>query len=356
VVYFPRGSSYLEGGIRVKVHQINVGQGHTTFIELDDGFRIVIDADTWDCVVNPIDYLIDLIPPDSGGDRRIDLLVVTHPHRDHASGVTGLLEAFEVAEIWESGHRLECDEDWYEELIAALENADAEVVSCSAEPIRTTNGGAEIRIFAPTEATSVDRPGDQDQRRHIHDQCAVVSVREGDESFLILGDSRWNEWKNRIVEEYGEDALSHNLLLASHHGSRTFFRDDEEDEPFLDGLRSISPKVVLVSVGDNDFGHPHEDALELYAQESEAVLRTDELGTLIASTDGAGWTVEALGDLDGEPADNPQEVYAESRGSILKDVAAVGVGVAVGALAGGAIRQLQSRVAEHRPRPRHWGV
>jgi len=151
----------------------------------------------------------------------------------------------------------------------------------------------------------VDRPGDKDRRRDIHEQCMVVSAREGERSLLVVGDSRWREWDARIVEDYGDDLLSHELLLASHHGSRTFFRDDKEDEPFLECLAAVSPEIVLMSVGDNDFGHPHEEALEIYAKESQKVLRTDEFGTLVASGDGEGWTVGALGDLDGKASDEP---------------------------------------------------
>jgi len=338
----------------MRVHQINVGQGHTTLIELADGYRIVIDVDTWDCVVDPIDYLLRVIPPGADGIRRIDLLIVTHPHRDHASGVARLLEVFDVGEVWESGHRLDCDEDWYEELVAALEETDALVVTAQSDPAKVTPGGTELHVFAPAAPMHVDRPDDKDRRRDIHDQCMVVSVREGERSFLVVGDSRWREWDARIVEEYG-DALSHELLLASHHGSRAFFRDDDEDEPFLEGLAAVSPEIVLVSVGDNDFGHPHQDALEIYRKESQVLLRTDELGTFVANGDHEGWSVEALGDVDGEEDEEPQEVYVTSRSSLVRDIAAVGAGVAVGAVAGGALRYLRDRVAKDRPRPRHWG-
>lgn len=340
----------------MRIHQINVGQGHTTLVELADGYRIVVDVDTWNCLVDPIEYLLRTIPPDANGVRRIDLLIVTHPHRDHASGMARLLEVFDVAEVWESGHRLECDEDWYLELITALDAADAKVVTAGSNAAKVTPGGAELRVFAPAAPIAVDRPGDKDRRRDVHDQCMVVSLMEGDRSFLVVGDSRWKEWENRIVKDYGDDLLSHELLLASHHGSRTFFRDDEDDEPFIEGLAAISPEIVLVSVGDNDFGHPHDDALELYAKESVIVLRTDELGTLLATADHQGWTVEALGDLDGQATDECEEVYATARPSVVRDIAAAGVGVAVGALAGGAIRYLRDRAADDRPRPRHWGV
>ena len=339
----------------MKIHQINVGQGHTTYIELADGYRVVVDVDTWACVVDPIAYLERVIPPDRRGNRRIDLLIVTHPHRDHSSGVARLLDQFEVAEVWETGHRLECEDDWYSDLIDALESANAEVVAASSEPVKVTSGGAEVRVFAPSVSMTVTRPGDKERRRDVHDQCMVVSIREGERSFLVVGDSRWREWDARIVEEYGNN-LTHEVFLASHHGSRTFFRDDEDDEEYKEGIHAVAPELVLVSVGENDFGHPHDDAVEIYASVATAVLRTDELGTLVATGDDDGWTVQALGDIDGKADEEPQEVYVTTRSSLVRDLAAVGAGVAVGAAAGGVIRYLRDRAADERPRPRHWGV
>lgn len=336
------------------IHQVNVGQGHTTFVEFDDGFRVVIDVDCWDVRVDPIAYLETIIPVDADGKRRIDLLILTHPHRDHASGVSRLLDAFQVERVWESGHRMECDDDWYKELIDALEDANAEVVTASDAVQIKTDGGGEIRVLAPTEAITATKPGDKEERVEIHAQCMVVSVREGDRSFLVVGDSRWNEWKDRIVDDYaGDGVLEHELLLASHHGSRSFFADDQDDDPYLGGLEAIDPEVVLVSVGDNTFGHPHGDAIDHYEKVAKSLLRTDELGTLVCLSNEDGWTIEAYADDDGDVDDEGVDVYPPSRGRARTAAVLAGAaGLAAGTLAAAAV----NRRRNDSPPPRHWAL
>lgn len=344
----------------MQVHQIHVGQGHTTFITMPDGYRILIDCDCWDAVVDPIDRLKELIPADESGVRYIDLVILTHPHRDHVSGFARLSDEFEIGEVWHSGHELECDDDWYQEYVKALDTTAAIVVEASAEPLATGEGW-ELRVLAPVQQVVASVPDDKESRRHIHDQCIVISLREGEASILIAGDSRWVEWESRIVEEFG-DSLKHDLFLAPHHGSRTFFTDDEDGEdPYLGGLEAISPRVVMVAVGENNHDHPHEDALAIYSGSSK-VFRTDEWGTLVAESDDTGWVIGALLDTDGEPESDPQEIYRDDdneepslgkAAAIGALAAAAGVGIAV---ASGEVRRRRDQAARRRPEPPHWGV
>ena len=89
------------------------------------------------------------------------------------------------------------------------------------------------------------------------------------------------------MKSYDVESLSSSLLLASHHGSLTFF-DDPRDKKhyYLDHLRKISPDVTIVSVGDNSFGHPEEKALEFYetgsagSKQGDKVFRTDIHGNI----------------------------------------------------------------------------
>lgn len=344
----------------MQVHQIHVGQGHTTFIELADGYKILIDCDCWDVVVDPVERLKELFEVDADGIRYIDLVILTHPHRDHVSGFARLSDVFEIGEVWHSGHELECEDDWYEEYVKALDTTAAIVVEASEEPLATGQGW-ELRVLAPVEQLVASVPDDQESRRHIHDHCMVISVREGERSILVAGDSRWVEWESRIVEDFG-DTLRHDLFLAPHHGSRTFFTDDEDDEdPYVEGLEAISPRVVMVAVGENSHGHPHDEALTIYS-ESSKVFRTDEWGTLVAESDDIGWVIGALLDTDGTPEKDPQEIYRDedktetSRGKaavVGALAAAAGVGIAA---ASGEIRRRRDRAARRRPEPPHWGV
>jgi competence protein ComEC len=62
------------------------------------------------------------------------------------------------------------------------------------------------------------------------------------------------------------------VVKVAHHGSAV------QSRALAERLR---PAVALVSSGrDNDYGHPTDEALDLYAGVGAAVVRTDECGTV----------------------------------------------------------------------------
>jgi hypothetical protein len=83
---------------------------------------------------------------------------------------------------------------------------------------------------------------------------------------LISGDADRDAFEKHITA-YHRERLSAFALGASHHGSRTFFKCDEDDDPYLEGIRAIDPVSVIVSAptqAESCHGHPHDDAMELY--------------------------------------------------------------------------------------------
>ena len=85
-------------------------------------------------------------------------------------------------------------------------------------------------------------------------------------------------WEKHITE-YHAERLSAQILSAAHHGSRTFFRYDEKDDPYLTALKTIDPDYVIVSAPkceDSPHGHPHKDAMGYYEDQvgADNVLHT----------------------------------------------------------------------------------
>jgi hypothetical protein len=120
-------------------------------------------------------------------------------------------------------------------------------------------------------------------------------------SVLLPGDSAVNQWRDRIVPNYGADLLEADVLVASHHGSRTFFKKDKADDPYEEAIEAIAPDYTLISVGeDNDYDHPHEDALKLYQEHTGgAVAQTKLEGSILVKAE------------DGEVAPEPSPVDAQ---------------------------------------------
>jgi hypothetical protein len=90
-------------------------------------------------------------------------------------------------------------------------------------------------------------------------------------------------------EQTGTEVLKADILHASHHGSRTFFKDgDEDSEASLAALETVAPDAVVVSAGeDNQHGHPHEDMMDAYREQAgeEFVYESRQTGTVIMEVD-----------------------------------------------------------------------
>jgi competence protein ComEC len=106
----------------------------------------------------------------------------------------------------------------------------------------------------------------------------IVMVQFGAQRFLFTGDAE-HLAEARLVERYGS-GLGATVLKAGHHGSRT------SSTPDL--LIAVDPAIVLMSVGaGNDYGHPSATVLQMLHERGIHVLRTDDEGTIVLSTDGA---------------------------------------------------------------------
>src|SRR5690606_16235581 len=111
--------------------------------------------------------------------------------------------------------------------------------------------------------------GADERNKRIHEQCGVIKFSYGNpsKSILFTGDSDKIAWKDHITN-YHYDQLPSAVLSASHHGSRTFFKQDKDDaEPYEDHIEQIKPTYLIISAPrreDSPHEHPHKDAMELY--------------------------------------------------------------------------------------------
>ena len=79
---------------------LDVGQGDAILVEGSRGGRMLVDGGP-----NPDRLLVELdsrLPP---WDRRLDVLILTHPHEDHVAGLAMLLERYRVGAVFEPGMR-----------------------------------------------------------------------------------------------------------------------------------------------------------------------------------------------------------------------------------------------------------
>ena len=228
--------------------------------------------------INLVDLLKDLFEgQDDGG---LDYFVNTHPHLDHAGGLDEIEDAIEINNVWHSGHdpgKNHCEAyDALQRLRKKVSDKGGEDRTLTGTRATEKLGDAVYNVLSPAQHVQ-DEIADEDAEtryRRIHEHCAVLRIGYGSPTptfVLITGDSDKCAWKEHITEYHGagdENRIKAKILSASHHGSRTFFKENEDDpEPYTRHMDLIEPEYLIISAPlqeESCHGHPHDDALELY--------------------------------------------------------------------------------------------
>ena len=240
----------------LRITFLAVGQGDAALVQLPHGHALLIDAggDLRSFPKPPRDLLPALAEL---GVSKLDLVVLTHPHPDHAGGMLALLDRVRVDELW---------------MTSSGDGISAAVRARARErgvPVREPEPRAiaGVRIEVPTARWNADRSA--------NDNSIVLRLVYGDTSVLFAGDV---EALTEAELAHGPAPLQAQLLKAPHHGSRTSSTDAF--------LRRVGPREVVYSVGArNGFHFPNRDVVERTEALGARTLSTAK-GAVIAESDG----------------------------------------------------------------------
>ena len=239
----------------MEVHFIDVGQGDATLIKLGDHAMLV------DCGMDEVGTKIQNYLKKQKVEK-LDYLVLTHPDSDHIGGADVVITKFDIDKVFMSPFAK--DNNWYADLLNALAYRG---YSWSTPEVGSSYdlGDATFTVVAP------------DRLYEDPNNSSVAFVLcYGDTRFLFTGDA--SEEAEADIVSGGLD-ISADVYKLGHHGSRT-----ASTEVFLE---KVSPRYVVISCAmGNDYGHPHEEALQRIRRYSPEIYRTDEQGTIIAYSDG----------------------------------------------------------------------
>lgn len=247
----------------LKVHFIDVGQADSILIQQGNE-NMLIDAGNNDDEETLKNYMNNL------GISEFKYVVGTHAHEDHIGSLDYIINSFKVGKIYFP--KTTATTKTFENVVKAVKNKGMQFTTPKVgETFKI--GDAECTILAPNGSSYDD----------ANNYSIVIRVQYGNNSFLFTGDAEDVSEKEMLSKGLN---LKADVLKAGHHGSSSSSTD-----AFLD---AVNPKYAVISVGkNNDYGHPHKETLEKFTSRGINVYRTDESGTIVATSDGNNITFNA---------------------------------------------------------------
>jgi competence protein ComEC len=239
---------------------LDVGQGDAIFIQAPNGVLALVDGGGSNRVMLELGRLMAF------GDNTIDLIIATHPDKDHIGGLIPVLEKFEVSKVIVSPGKNDTKTAALFDEAVSREGAERILAEAGQIVWLDKPRGIYLKIMAPFSA---DLSGNE--------ASVVAELRYGENEFLLTGDIG-QATELALVRIFGEE-IKTDILKVAHHGSRYSSASDF--------LSAAAPAFAVISAGaKNPYGHPHRDTLARLNKLKIPILGTYSEGTIVFESDG----------------------------------------------------------------------
>ncbi len=236
----------------LEVYFFDVGQGDVSLIQKDD-YQILIDGGPSDAILAKLGDAMPLL------DRKIEIIILSHPHADHLVGVNQVLERYDVGKIYSSGVPYTSNE-----YIEFLENVNSKNIDLIVPKIgdKTSYENIEVDFLWPGEKFV------EEELENLNNSSVVIRACYLKNCSIFLGDLEL-DGQRMMFAELAEKNVNSEIIKIAHHGS-----SNGTDQRLLD---IVMPNYAVILVGlDNKFDHPHDVTLDLLSTNNIETLRSDE--------------------------------------------------------------------------------
>ncbi|WP_298703124.1 ComEC/Rec2 family competence protein [uncultured Veillonella sp.] len=253
------------------VYALDIGQGDAFLIRVGDEYSLIDTGDV-DHRDNLVAYLKQYKV------KKLKNVIITHPHADHLGGFFAIADAgIPMEHVYDNG--MTYSSSVYRTYMKTVDRLKIPRTVLYKGDVVDFGNGAKFTVYAPWQGDPVmDNKGKAD----LNNNSIVGKLEFGKFSMLFTGDAEKPE-ENRLIKEQNTK-LSSRIIKVGHHGSKTSSQKDF--------LRSVRPEFAIISAGqNNDYGHPHKEALERLRAENITVYQTKTMGTIQIHSDGNTWQI-----------------------------------------------------------------
>lgn len=255
---------------KLNIYFFDVGQGDSSLIQKGD-WQILVDGGPDDIVV---ERLSAAMPID---DRKIEEIIITHPHADHIFGLNEIIKRYEIDKIVLTN--INYKSETYKNLLSLINEKEIKT--------QTPQIGEVEYVFDQGKITYL-WPGEEISRfeNSLNNSSIVFRLDYGDFNCIFPGDTEVEGW-TEIFKKRKNDLEEIDVIKIPHHGSRTGL-----NENMIDIMR---PDIAIISLGlNNKYGFPHQEILDILAKNKTRVYRTDQEKTLNIRTDGGAYEIKTF--------------------------------------------------------------
>lgn len=256
----------------LKVAMLDIGQGDSIYIEAPNGNQIIVDGGPG----NALDHALSRVLP--FGDHSINMIIVTNPDADHYSGFINLLKNYDVGAVLEPGTISTTQTYQTLKQIIAEKKVPDILARRGMDIMLDKKYGVHLQILFPDRDVS---------KFKNNDGSIVAKLIYGKTSVMLTGDAtKYTE--SILLSENTADTLQSDILKVGHHGSNT-----STSAAFL---KVVAPEYAAISCGvNNRYGHPRPETLTALSGANIKTFRTDQLGTILFTSDGKTFQETSLG-------------------------------------------------------------
>lgn len=241
----------------LKVHYIDVGQADSILIEQNKHFMLIDAGNNADgnLVVN---YL------KQQKVSKLDYVIGTHPHEDHIGGLDVVIKSFSIGKVFMP--KKTSTTATYRDVITTIKSKKLNITLPTPNTTYSL-GQAKWTILAPAKNKDYE---------DVNNYSIVCKLKFGNNTFLFDGDAEAISEMEMVKAKYD---LKADVLKVGHHGSSS--------STCANFLNAVNPKYAIISVGkDNSYNHPQKSTMDRLKAKNIKVYRTDECGTIVATSDG----------------------------------------------------------------------